>query len=124
MHYAINSRASVETGSELATDLMVLDVISNFSTPESLSGQGEVTITEAEVVTDLPVVIEVIGSEMVDDVEVEVTNRQTLIDTVELQTAEWQEAKIHSCAHDEAINRPCSPWEVCQQHGTIPEVEM
>ncbi len=116
MFYSVNSRACIDTDTELANDLMLLDVISNFNAV----GEGEVTITEDEVIADLPIAIEVIGTEMVDDVEVEVTNRQALIDTVELETAEWQEAKIHNCTHDESISHPCGAWEVCQQHGEVP----
>ncbi len=121
MHYAINSRASIETDSELAQDLMVLDIITTYEP----AMEADVSVGE-EVTCHLPIKVEVIGTETVEEeggsYEVEVTNRQDLIDAVELNTAEWQEAKIHNCCHDEPINRPCSPWQVCQAHGEIPEV--
>ncbi len=122
MHYAINSRASIETDSELAQDLMVLDIITTYEP----AMEADVSIDE-EVTCHLPIKIEVTGTETVEEeggsYEVDVTNRQDLIDAVELNTAEWQEAKIHNCCHDEPINRPCSPWQVCQAHGDIPEGE-
>ena len=123
MNYAIQSRASVPTDSELATDLMVLDLITQYETP--LPDENDVTVAE-EVTAKLHITPEVIGTETVEEegetYEVEVTNRADIIDAVELNTAEWQEAKIHNCAHDEEVNRPCSGWEVCQSHGDIPEV--
>ena len=123
MNYAIQSRASVLTDTELATDLMVLDLITHYETP--LPDENDVTVAE-EVTAKLHITPEIIGTEMVESeegsYEVEVTNRADIIDAVELNTAEWQEAKIHNCAHDEPINRPCSGWEVCQAHGDIPEV--
>jgi len=125
MNYAISSRASVLTDSELATDLMVLDLITQYETP--MPDENDVSVTE-EVTAKLHITPEVIGTETVEEegetYEVEVTNRQAVIDAVELNTAEWQEAKIHNCAHDEEVNRPCSGWETCQAHGDIPVEEV
>ncbi len=126
MHYAISNRVSVEPDSELATDLMVLDLITSYETP--MPDDNFVEVDEAEVKCELHITPEVVGTETVEEegqaYEVEVTNRQDIIEAVELDSANWQEAKIHNCCHDEPINRPCSPWQVCKTHGTIPEVEM
>ncbi len=124
MHYAIKSRAGKETDSELATDLMVLDLITTYETP--MPDDNFVEVDEAEVKCELHITPEVVGTETVEseegNYEVEVTNRQDIIEAVEMETASWQEAKIHNCCHDEPINRPCGSWEVCQSHGNIPEV--
>lgn len=124
MHYAVMNRCSKETDSELAQDLMILDLITSYDTP--MPDANEVEIDD-EVSCKLHLAHEVVGTEMMEEegvkYEVEVTNKQDIIDNLDIDPAEWQEAKIHNCSHDEPINRPCSPWQICQCKGEIPEVE-
>ncbi len=128
MNYCVQIKASKESDTQLMSDFMMLDVITHFETPETMQGVAVFSEErEQDIHSYFNVKPEVVGTETVEEegqtYEIQIDNRQDLIDIVDIPTADWMEAKIHNCCHDEPINRPCSPWSVCKTHGEVPVEE-
>ena len=128
MNYCVEVRADKEVDTDISMDFVMLDVITNFECPETLS--SEVVFNEdkdTELYSKFNVVPEVIDTETITEgnqtYDVDIMNKQAAIDSVILPGAAWVEVSCHCCSHDEAINRPCSPKTIETVIGDVPSQE-
>ncbi len=123
MNYAITSKSAHD---ELI-DLVLLDLVTSYSTPHNLQDNCVVNIGEDKIELSVHIEPAVIDTETIQteegSIEVEITNKQDVIDSLTLPLADWQELNIHECSHDEGTSSPCGQWETVYQNGEIPEVD-